>query len=167
MALQRLTESDSHFSVRQLTQAIAEEAQGRGLGAKEVADLREALLRSKELIPLGSHQGENHWTTQEILDMERSLIRICAILHERETPLEKADEIVGQVVRQHPEFSGEQELALGHVCEATGGVRVVSGMAGTGKSTLFHAARQAWMAQGISVVGTALSGKAARGLAVT
>ena len=43
----------------------------------------------------------------------------------------------------------------------------MQGMAGTGKSTLFAAAREIWEAQGLTVFGTALSGKAARGLQET
>ncbi len=63
-AIDRLTQSQSHFSVRELTQHLAEEAQGRNLGAKEVGKLREALLHSPELVHLGAYRGEEHWTTQ-------------------------------------------------------------------------------------------------------
>jgi len=37
-------------------------------------------------------------------------------------------------------------------------------MAGTGKSTLFRAAHRIWEAQGLTVLGASLSGKAARSL---
>jgi hypothetical protein len=60
-------------------------------------------------------------------------------------------------------LNAEQLVAIGHV---TGPERIASvvGLAGTGKSTLLTAARDAWETQGYRVHGAALSGKAAAGL---
>jgi len=51
-----------------------------------------------------------------------------------------------------------------HVCSKAGGVQVVEGMAGTGKSYTLEIAKEAWQAQGLTVRGAALAGKAAQGL---
>lgn len=161
-AVEKLTWSKSHFSVRELTQALAEEAQGRGLGAKEIFQIRDGLFHSPEFVRLGPHGGEEHWTTREILRLEKRLLASCALMHEREKPTSTG--ITQAVLLRHPELSLEQQRALRHVTESSGGVRVVAGLAGTGKSTLFRVAREAWQAQGFSVFGAALSGKAARGL---
>ena len=66
-ALAQLTASQSHFCRRQIVQAVAECCQGRGLGAEAVLRLSEELLRSPELVRLGEHRGELHYTTREIL----------------------------------------------------------------------------------------------------
>ena len=50
------------------------------------------------------------------------------------------------------------------MCASAGGMALVQGMAGTGKSTLFAVAREVWEEQGRTVYGAALSGKAAKGL---
>jgi Ti-type conjugative transfer relaxase TraA len=61
-------------------------------------------------------------------------------------------------------LSNEQRHALFHITETDGGVKVVAGMAGTGKTTLLAAAREVWEASGYQVIGASLSGKAAQGL---
>src|SRR5688572_6355141 len=69
-ALQALTQTDSHFSARQLVQNLAEEAQGRGLNADNIMALRQQLLTSPQVVPLQEHLYEPRWTTPEMLAME-------------------------------------------------------------------------------------------------
>ena len=57
-------------------------------------------------------------------------------------------------------LSDEQKAAIRHVTKA-GSLAVVIGDAGTGKSFSMKVAREAWEAQGFTVRGTALAGKAA------
>jgi len=60
-------------------------------------------------------------------------------------------------------LSAEQRAALAHVCEP-GRLVCLQGDAGTGKSLLLGAAREAWVKAGYEVKGAALSAKAAQGL---
>ncbi len=60
-------------------------------------------------------------------------------------------------------LSGEQCKAIEHVLNRRQLASVI-GLAGAGKSTMLNAAREAWERQGYSVIGGALSGKAADGL---
>lgn len=62
-------------------------------------------------------------------------------------------------------LSGEQRRALAHLVAGPDLV-VLSGMAGTGKTELLARARRAFEADGLTVVGTALAGIAARNLAI-
>lgn len=62
-------------------------------------------------------------------------------------------------------LNDEQRKALHHITADQGSLKTVSGRAGTGKTTMLAAAREAWETQGLKVVGCATSGKAAQELA--
>jgi Ti-type conjugative transfer relaxase TraA len=166
-AITMLTNRQSSFSRRELIQAVAQESQGRALGAKDSLEITGNILRSEGLVPLSEHRGEMHWTTKEVLVLERSVLTAAMALKQRETPVENASVLISRVIDKNPHLSDEQRAALHNLCGSQGGLCLVQGMAGTGKSTLFAAAREIWEAQGLTVFGTALSGKAARGLQET
>lgn len=63
-----------------------------------------------------------------------------------------------------PTLNLEQRNALYNVTQEQGAIKVVSGMAGTGKTTLHKSAREVWEAQGFTVQGAALAAVAAKGL---
>ena len=161
-ALAQLTASQSHFCRRQIVQAVAECCQGRGLGAEVALRLSEELLRSPELIPLGEHRGTLHYTTREILALEKSVLASAKAMQQRRELL--PTDWTEEAIARHSRLTGEQTEALRHLCAARGGLTLVHGLAGTGKSTLFAVAHEVWTQQGLSVHGAALSGKAARGL---
>ncbi|MHB9008891.1 MAG: MobF family relaxase, partial [Limisphaerales bacterium] len=104
-AIATLTRSHSHFSPRQLTQALAEEAQGRSLGAREVKEIGQALLRSPQLICLGTYKGEVQWTTKEVLALEKQLLDHCQTLREREVLSPAAPALVAATLNAHPRLS--------------------------------------------------------------
>ena len=69
-----------------------------------------------------------------------------------------------EVLADFPSLSAEQLTALTHITEEAGAVKVVQGLAGTGKSYLLKAAKQSWQRAGYTALGAALSGKAADSL---
>lgn len=160
--LAELTSRDSHFPERRLLQHLAEEAQVRGVPGTEVLELRSQLLRGPEVVPLVEHQGELHYSTLEMLTLEKSLLDHAATLRERAIP--GAFRSLASVLEKRPELSEEQRAALVHLFYDGPALRLVSGMAGTGKSHLLGAAHAVWREEGMRVLGTALSGKASSGL---
>lgn len=157
-AVTRITESESHFSERDLVRYTAEEGQGRGIGSDAIRSVvKESLTQSADLVCLGRVNGELRYTTREMLEIEQRLF--SAVEASRTTPFRLTDDVLIKAP-----LSEEQKKALHHITETEGSVKVIAGMAGTGKTMLMAAAREVWEASGYKVIGAALSGKAALGL---
>lgn len=157
-AVAKITEQESHFSEKDLVRRVAEAAQGTGLSAGDVIDgVKKHIAQSREIIALGRIEGEMRYTTQEMIEIETKMLYQVGTLKSGSYPLSEDVCITRQL-------SLEQKEALYHITETEGRVRVISGMAGTGKTTLLAAAREAWDASGYEVRGAALAGKAAKGL---
>lgn len=168
--LRALTDSSSTFTIMQFEAAIAVEAQGR-FDAVQVEKLIENTLISRVADPskLGlielrdgkeQRRATTRYTTREMGDLETSLVA-QAVSRQSETE-HSVD--CAQAIAAFPTLSDEQRSALKHITEDIGAVKVVQGMAGTGKSYLLKAAKDCWERAGYSVLGAALAGKAADSL---
>lgn len=161
MALETLTTEDSHFNSRKLTQALAEEAQGRGLNADAVLMIHSDILRSADVVPLICDGSDAQWTTPAVLELEKRALDIADGMSLNSTTRTPLRIITSRVGAEIATLSVEQRRALEHVTQTDSRLTMVSGMAGTGKSTLFRVANQIWVEQGRQVAGACLSGKAA------
>lgn len=157
-AVSKITEQESHFSEKDLVRRAAEAAQGRGFSADDVIKgVKREIAQSIELVALGRIEGEMRYTTREMIELEAKMLQQVGTLKNRSHPL-KEDVCITL------NLSLEQKEALHHITETSGSIKVVSGMAGTGKTTLLTAAKDVWEASGYEVRGAALAGKAAKGL---
>lgn len=166
--LRDITQSASTFTPMQLKAKIAVEAQGK-LDAAGIEVYTKALLKDHELIPLvainqrqdkRAGATEIRYTSREMLALEQG-ISDQAIARRDETHHHVG---IAAAIAARPTMGEEQKIALAHIAAETGGVAVIEGMAGTGKSYLMGAARDAWEVGGFKVRGCALAGKAAQGL---
>lgn len=163
-SVRRLTETKSHFSERDVIRAVAEAVQADGVAAADIrGHVRGYLERSPDVVRLGVRDRLPRFTTTELFEIEAGLLANADKTAGDRTK-DLADRAVAPALAARPHLSDEQVAALRHLTQGGGGVRVVSGLAGTGKTTLLDAARDAWGRAGMTVVGAALAGRAAQGL---
>jgi len=160
----KATDNESHFTKRDLVCNVAVTAQGRGIGSDLIRSYVEQQLKvSDDIIRLGIRGGELRYTTPEMLETERSMFGWI-----ESSKLETHGVVSGgrieSVLEGQTHLTGDQVSAVRHVLGDNGSIRVMSGRAGTGKSTSLGLARKAWEAQGYNVIGCALSGMAAQAL---
>ena len=136
------------------------------MGAVEA--VTRAALASPELVRLraGPGSGPELLTTRRTVALETGMARLALRLRGARThgvPAGAVARALAASAASGHRLPREQAAAVRHV---TGPERIalVAGAAGTGKSTVLAAARDAWERAGHRVVGAALSGKAADGL---
>lgn len=158
--LRGLTEQSSTFSEADLWRAVAVDSQGHRDAAGIAAEVR-ALLQDPELVRLEAADGSDRYSTREMVRLESDLAARAEARAEEQA--HKIDEAALEQAKAARTLSPEQLQALDHIT-GPGGVVLVQGMAGTGKSYLLGAAREAWELSDYEVRGASLAGKAAAGL---
>jgi conjugative relaxase-like TrwC/TraI family protein len=177
-ALDALSESQSHWNEAELTKAIAERAAGR-ISAWDVRELVENKLRSSEMVPLGGLQTEHRnqaakqyidrfevrYSTPEIRKLETKMlvdVERIKVTPRTETPRDLVERAIRATLAQGKSLDDEQRQAVRYVTSGPG-VRLLSGLAGTGKTTTLKTAVDAWRAQdrhrliwGCAVAGAAM-----------
>lgn len=115
-----------------------------------------------ELVLLGQDdRGRDRFTTRELLALETKMISHVTENAQSNNHLVSDKHIAAATVDKN--LSAEQQVALKHLTQG-GDIACVVGFAGTGKSYMLGAAREAWEAQGYRVQGMTLSGIAAENL---
>lgn len=155
-----LTQQASTISERQLEAAIFEKSQGV-LSPLAAQQFLNDFVRDSETVILRDATGNRRFTSREMLELEQSIISNAQQRQNENSAI--AETHVTEALAAVPSISDEQREMVEHIT-GNGGVMVVEGMAGTGKSFALGVARQAWESAGKNIIGSALSGKAAEGL---
>src|SRR5262249_10273621 len=137
---------------------LAIEAQYSGAGFAMCCDVGAEYLE-KDAVYLRTEKGQRLYTTPEIDGLEKRMIAQVVEGRDKEFPtLWRHNQV------DMSQLSDEQRRAVEHLTEASGSVKIVSGMAGAGKTTTMRFAREVWESQGYKVRGVALAAVAAQGL---
>ena len=157
-AIDSLLEKRSHFTERQFLQRALERNQANAFSYDQI---REAVTQALGgLIDLGVRERQRYFTTRDVVLREKYLLD-----HSKQLK-DSLRHIVPErrLVRAGKNLSASQLEGLRQIAGKSGQVAVLQGYAGTGKSSLLAAAKQAWEKSGFQVVGAAYSGRAAEEL---
>jgi len=155
--IERVSREHSTFTSADLARAVAEQVQQAGGGLTRTAEMMKTIANDEKIVPLTA----NRYTTREMLAIERGALASAKRLS-HDAAYRVDDQATEAAVKSRP-LSEEQRTALEHLTAPTR-LSVLEGLAGTGKSHLLGAAREAWEASGYEVRAAALAGKAAKGL---
>jgi len=131
---------------------------------REMVEIERGMAEGAMRMGGGSRHGVDSGHVEAALAVQTRAIRRGAEAHTRgQVERGELSEGEGQAQVAAAGLSDEQRQAVEHITGPEQLAAVV-GFAGAGKSTMLAAAREAWEAQGYTVHGAALSGKAAEGL---
>jgi Ti-type conjugative transfer relaxase TraA len=163
IALDAITHQQATFTTRDLARFVHRHSERKVQFDRVFAAVR----GSPELVALGRDgRGEERFTSCAMLETEQRLERATKALASRDhhgVTRRHRDTAMVRAAGRHLLLSPKQRSAFEHVTEGRG-LSVVIGYAGSGKSAMLGAAREAWEGEGYSVRGAALSGIAAESL---
>jgi conjugative relaxase-like TrwC/TraI family protein len=163
--LARVTTDKAHFSQREVVRGIAELLEPCGLTAGWIfRQVKDALSRRQEIIALRNERGEGQYTTTEVWNLEAELLERAERLRIRVGPTLTKQQI-DRVIDRNRKLSDDQRHAVRRVLGERGGLRLLAGVAGAGKSYALDAVRQGLERAGYRVIGGALAAVAKEELA--
>ncbi|QEG35906.1 MobF family relaxase [Bythopirellula goksoeyrii] len=162
-ALATLMGRKARFTENEFLEQTAIAAQSRGIGIGAVlGGVVKTLEHSPEIVELVADGFVRTFTTRAMLEVEQRLIGAATRLHNKSTHA-VAPSMVQEVISRHETLRPEQAQAVRDI--ATGSdIVAITGVAGSGKTTMLKLARIALEQNGYSVIGTSLASKAAKGL---
>lgn len=158
IALNALTQQQSTFTHQDLARFVNRHT----VDAEQFERVYDKVKNAENIVSLGlDEQKRERFTTQEMLELETELLnrsKALAITESHPVLHDKAAASLGS-----RNLSPQQKEVFDYLL-APQSLRSVVGYAGTGKSYLLGAAREAWESSGYQVKGATLSGIAAQNL---
>lgn len=176
--LKRMHENEAMFCEHNLVRELGMEFAGQK-NSEEVLQMVKEFTEQDDLVrvkpeylhkedrgaTLARRHSEDRFSATWMVELEAEIIRRSKE-RESETDLKLFRSTVDREIAAYEKRKGftlteEQKAAIGHLTYGTAGVGVMSGLAGTGKTTVAEVYKQCFEAEGKQLMGLAVSGKAA------
>jgi ATP-dependent exoDNAse (exonuclease V) alpha subunit len=183
--LERLTENESYFQIKDLEQVLAEFGQYQDFDRLKMRDeilssqecakrvfVNEKTVQTKNTKDLEAPHirtvttSVTVYTSQALIDLEKNALD-SATARSTETRHHLPAGTVAATIQRIEKESGfalrdEQREAVEHLTQKSGGVAILRGLAGTGKTTALKAVTEAFNSEGYQVHGATISAQAAQ-----
>jgi conjugative relaxase-like TrwC/TraI family protein len=171
-----LTDDKATFTRRDVVRAVATHA-SLGMSRLQLEMIVDDILRRDDDVvaltmpPAASPQTradgapsdpgmEARYSTRELISVEREMLATARARRNLAIGIADSD-AVSRALINHPMLTAGQRRMVEAVCLQGGGIILVEGAAGVGKSLALDACRDAFEASGYNVVGCSLAGRAA------
>lgn len=163
-ALRELTEQHAHFSARELIQKVCEALQTTAIGLERLlAWVERDLAQHKDIVRLKPLCNEDRFTTGEMWRLEEKLLAAADRLKKTTGPVVESSTIT-DVIRARKTISADQSKAVRELLENSSRFKILTGVAGAGKTFVLDTIRSGYVRAGYNVIGAALAGVAAEEL---
>jgi conjugative relaxase-like TrwC/TraI family protein len=172
-AIKNLALAKHHFSGSELLLEALYEAVNYGVPPKPLIEALPAHLeKSSEVVRIPTRFGEPRYTTPAVLEEELAMLEAAVRAHEfsgavvSEDIVERViDDTQRRMAADGNELSEEQIAAIRHLTTSPHSIRILQGLAGTGKtSATLRPTIEALQLAGYTVLGAAYTGTAAQKL---
>lgn len=194
-ALAELTEEEAYFSKTGFLRKAIGKLQTGELDVPTILEECDKALEASDVKGIGKNtQQTKFFATEKQLETENELVRVAKKMSEdigkpiartdvkktiegssAHQLIKRAEAFINDRIPERLRFkasghdytnlNGLQKAALYQITSEMGSIKTVAGRAGTGKTTMLAAAREAWESKGYNVVGCSVSGMAAQELA--
>jgi conjugative relaxase-like TrwC/TraI family protein len=157
-ALERLDSGESTFTYRDAVKCVCEAAQTFGVGGDFLASrTKQELELAQEIRPLGVVKGEERFVTNRMWETEKQLLSEFEKLRSTPGAIVKGS-MVAAVLKENSRLLPDQRQAVEQILSGKDSLRILTGVAGAGKSTTLNAIREGLERSGYRVIGGALAG---------
>ena len=160
-ALAELTFQKNHFTKQEFLMQTLWKLPVFGLDPDSIFDEVDAFLeKNKHIVPLGEIEGEERFTTREVLEEEMQMWTALERLGKRRG-LQASEKNLKKQLRQRPTIRKEQAAFVEHLTQSDSAFRLGLGLAGTGKAYALKTFVDAMKQHGYRILGAAPTGQAA------
>lgn len=158
-ALAAIETTQATFTERDAIRAVCEAGQAMGVSGVWLAEqVREKITADQEILCLGALSGEKQYATGEMWRREEVLLKNFGTLRTARGAQVNDDVLAAALAANR--LSDEQQEAVSDILKSTSALRLLTGVAGAGKSTTLKAIRETFESAGYAVHGAALAGTA-------